>query len=72
VVAMRSLTPRPRQMPSHKEAGVSLPVYLLQGLAHIEFNAMHLYLYVFAAAVSAVVCGTAVYFPRAGGRGATT
>jgi uncharacterized ferritin-like protein (DUF455 family) len=44
---MRSLTARAsRQMPSHKEAGVSLPVYLLQGLAHIEFNAMHLYLYV--------------------------
>lgn len=33
-------------MPTPKQIGVSMSEYLLHGLAHIEFNAMNLYLYV--------------------------
>ena len=33
----------PAAMPSHKHLGVSISVYLLHGLAHIELNAMDMY-----------------------------
>lgn len=33
----------PSAMPSHKQLGVPIPLYLLHGLAHIELNAVDMY-----------------------------